>query len=332
MSTEIRTSRRRGQAGASLVVVLAFMVFVSTIVPAILGLAITGLRVSAESAQQRDEMYATESAIELAVAAAVQSPAQGARSGCEEMSLVVDGLSVEVTCEGHPELAATCGPDSRVIGYLARTTDEGRSGSTSALVVFQDRKGEQEATVVRWDAEARELPRPASTPCDWPEAATTTAKPTTTTTVKPTTTTTTTTVKPTTTTTAKPTTTTTTTTTTAPRGDLTARWVSKEANRKGSKWYAEGELRIEDRSGGDLRRIEVKVLVSYLDSSGRWVEDRTIEKKTDDRGEVSIRSPRYRVSGRDEVDAVRMTVVGVSDRDREWDPDAYPTTLELEAP
>ena len=314
----------RGQQGASLVVVLAFMAFVAAVVPAVLGLAFTGLRVSAEASEQRDEAYAAESAIEVAVATAVQDPTVGSDGACETLAVTLDGVVVEVTCRGYPDLAKSCGEGSRVIGYLAAPASGSGASSLSALVVFQDLEGDQVATTTDWDTDSGEVPVPTSTPCDFPEATTTTAPSTTSTT---TTTTTTTTVPP---TTTAPTT----TTTTEPLGGLTTEWLSEKSVRKGStKWYAEGVVQLRDRDGGKLKGTRVVVEVEYLDSDGEWVDAPDVTKKTDGDGRAVIRSKRYRRSGDDSVSAIRLTIVGLEDsRGREWDPDAFPVTVAVKAP
>lgn len=337
---------KRGQTGASLVVVLAFMVFVSLLVPAILGLTFTGLRVSAESAEQRDVLYAAGSGIELAVAAATAQDPRDSSSAeeCSEVSIELDGATVKVACKSHPELAEVCGAGSRLVTYLAEAVRGSQSERVAAQVVYQQRGRALQATVTDWDASASGMTDPDKSACDWP--VTTTTAPTTTTTVAPpTTTTTSTTVAPSTTSTTAPgtttsstiaTTTTTTpptTTTTVPRDVLTARWASVRSYDKGKKWFADATVQLDDPAGGHVRGVRVVASIEYRSADGRWVEQAKYRRTANSKGLVKYRSPRYVSDGSGAVDEVRFTILDVEDRQgRSWDAGAFPVQVNVRAP
>lgn len=333
----------RGQSGASLVVVLAFVAFVSAIVPAVLGMSITGLRISASSAQDRTELYAAGSAIEVAVAAGAADAELGSGAGeCTGTRVAVDGMDVLVSCEGYPKQAVSCGKGARVVGYLAEVRRPGDSevlARVAAEVVYQsDGDGEQDAVVSLWDPNPGETFTPGESPCDFDLIATTTTPPPTTTTTAPTTTTTTTTTTvqttSTTTTTTSPTTTKPpATTTTAPSKKVTARWSDSSVTSRRSKWWASGTLEVLDESGSPVHRARSKVTVEYRDSEGRWLPGRSYSKNTDRDGLVKISSPRYGTNGKSAATGIRFTITSIEDRDgRPWDPKAFPATLTLQAP
>lgn len=327
----------RGQQGASLVVVLAFMVFVSAIVPAILGLSFTGLRVAGAGAQQRDLLYAAGSGIEIAVAAAQHDVSDGATGAdCVEHSLEMDAGSVEVECRAYPAIAHRCGKGARVVAYFSDARGPSGSAGVAAQVVYQVIDGAQRATVTNWVSSAAGLSEPDESVCDWP---TTTSVATTTTTTPPTTTSTTTTTTPattstsTTTTSSTTTSTSTTTTSPAPRATLTSRWASVRTVDKKKKWFVEGTVIVNDADGGDLRHVRVAVTEAHRDPQGRWVDHRTFTKRVNADGEVRIRSPRHRHHGTDAATDIRMTIVGVEDPGgRIWDPVAFPAGVSLRAP
>jgi hypothetical protein len=331
-----------------LVVVLAFVAFVSAIVPAVLGMSITGLRISAASAQDRTEFYAAGSAIEVAIAAGTADADIGTGEGdCTGPRVVVDGMDVLVSCQGYPKQAVSCGKDARIVGYLAEVRRPGDSevlARVAAEVVYQsDGEAEQVAVVSRWNPNAGESFTPGESPCDFDLATTTTAPPPTTTTSTttevptstPTTTTTTaqTTSTSTTTTTSPTTTRPPTTTTTAPSKKVTARWLDSSVTSRGSKWWASGTFVVLDESGSPVDSARSEVTVEYRDSEGRWLPGRSYSQKSDRDGLVEISSPRYRMAGKSAAMEIRFTITSIEDRDgRPWDPKAFPASLTLQAP
>src|SRR3954465_11004875 len=96
-------TRPRGQRGASLIIVMAFMVLLAAIVPALLGLASTGLAVTKPVVADRRELYAATSAVEAAIQLGNIDPDVGVPGGpCPNTSTEVDGFVVDVECRAHP--------------------------------------------------------------------------------------------------------------------------------------------------------------------------------------------------------------------------------------
>lgn len=336
--------RARSQSGASLVVVLAFVVFVSAIVPAVLGMSITGLRISGSSTEQRNELYAAASAVEVAIAAGTSDPTVGAfEKECSDTHVALDDLDVLVSCQGYPKQAEGCGKGARVVGYLAQVSRPGTSEvltQLSAEVVYQpDPDGAQSAVVSQWDTNSRELPKFGVTACNF-EVTTTTS-----TTIAPTSTTstvvTTSTVAPTTTTMALPTTTTgtttttakPTTTTTAPVRQVTAQWSDSSVIRKGGKWNASGTVTVLDDARHAVAGVGVAVAVEYLDANGLWQSATSVSGTTDRDGTVGFTSDRYPRKGKKAASEVRFTIKEVRDGSgRTWNSDAFPAALTLLSP
>jgi hypothetical protein len=101
--------RRRGQAGASLVVVLALTAFLAILVPAMLGLASTGYRVTSSSNEARGRLYVAASGLDAAIQHARTQDWVGAygsygcldgtEPGCCPTHVVeLDGLVATIRC------------------------------------------------------------------------------------------------------------------------------------------------------------------------------------------------------------------------------------------
>ncbi len=334
-------SSDRGQSGASLVMVLAFVAFVSAVVPAVLAMSVTGLRITGSSTEARNELYAAGSAIELAIAAGTADESVGvAGEACPDTAITINGLAVVVSCMGQKVAAGSCHAEDRVTGYLAEVRKPGAPevlASIASEVYFQkDAKGVWHPVVAQWDATADKMLTPGSPPCDAP-ATTTTVVPTTTTTTTTVPTTTSTvppsTAVPPTTTWVQPTTTTIAPTTTVPVRTVTASWSASSVNSSRGRWLASGNVEIHDDAGKPLPGALVSVAVEYLDAKGTWKSAHAVEGRSDRDGNFEVESPRYKLKGKKAVSRIRFTIKEVEDPfERPWDPSAFPVSTTLLSP
>ena len=325
--------RGRGQSGASLVVVLAFMVFVSILVPAIISMAMVGLAVRASASEEARESYAAASGIEAATHLLV-SEDSGAANECDRTSLIVDGMTVLVDCAEQEVPQGNCREDDRFVALNAvvRSHDGSEDLASVAATVVIPASGDDSgaAVVTRW-ANGVEGPLPAdAVPCGTATTSTTSVPVVTTTTTIPVTSTTTTSAPPTTTTTS----TTSTTSTTIPEPTVRAWWqqASSELRSGNKKWRAVGVVKVADQLGEPVEKVRVTVSVMYRDSSG-WHSDKSKTASTGSDGTASIYSKSYRRTGSTAVIEVRLTISSVeAPSGVPWDADAFAVDAYLDAP
>lgn len=307
--------RRRGQQGASLVLVLGLIVFLALIVPAVLGLVTTGLTTTGPVREDRRALYAANSALDAAIQQGrVNDDVGRVGADCPQQTLEIDGLHVDVTCEYGTRW---CDLD-RSVAYTAVVRDPGPPptvlGTATADVVFRfSLDGAQPVEVRQWDSGA-EAPATTTTlpPCDG-------IAPTTTTTVPP-------------------------TSTTVPIVGSYARWtesvLAAPMGGNGSnwnRWRAEGEVAVADHAGVPLVDAEVTVQVQRSTNPGdgaSWVADGVITGTTTATGTVTFHSPTYKPNGNsaDSAISVRFTVVGVAAAGLTWNSSAHPVTVEVPHP
>lgn len=151
--------RPRGQRGASLIIVMAFMILLATIVPALLGLASTGLAVTRPVVADRRELYAATSALEAAVQVGNIDPDVGVAGGpCPNTSTEVDGFAVDVECQAHPAPLDGCHYLDRFVTYTAEVRRSGQSEVLTRVateVVYRfDVNGAPRTEVRQWNANA----------------------------------------------------------------------------------------------------------------------------------------------------------------------------------
>ena len=324
--------RGRGQSGASLVVVLAFMVFVSILVPAIISMAMVGLAVRASASEESRESYAAASGIEAATHLLV-SEDSGAANECDRTSLIVDGMTVLVDCAEQEVPQGNCREDDRFVALNAvvRSHDGSEDLASVAATVVVPASGEDagSAVVTRW-ANGVDGPLPAeAVPCGTATTSTTSVPVVTTTTTIPVTSTTTTSAPPTTTTS-----TTSTTSTTIPEPTVRAWWqqASSELRSGNKKWRAVGVVKVADQLGEPVEKVRVTVSVMYRDSSG-WHSDKSKTASTGSDGTASIYSKSYRRTGSTAVIEVRLTISSVeAPSGVPWAADAFAVDAYLDAP
>lgn len=298
-----RRTARRGQRGASLVVVLALVTFMALLVPAVLGLVAVGARVTGPVIDDRRELYAASSAIDAAVELARTQPDVGVPGGpCPTQVLEIDSLEVTVICQQHAVPETGCLFLDRFVTYTAEVR---RPGETEVLT----RAAAEVAYRFDLDApatvEIRQWRPDASGPVTTlplPDCTVTTTT-TTTSTLVPTSTTTSTTS----------TTTTSTTTTTVPVGDTRTRWTGTARPRSGADWRAEATLEVTSATGAPVGDATVVVQPEYLPSnSAVWVAAPQITGTTTAAGTNTFHSAYNRRSGNPSVAQVRFTVVSVA--------------------
>ena len=237
---------RRDQRGASLVVVLALIAFLAIMLPAILGIALTGSKVTQSAIDDRHAQYVANSALDAAIQQGRQDWVGRPGTSCPEQTLEMEGLHASVTCE---YTTRWCDLDRSIV-YSAVVTDPSAPSvqlvRANAAVVFKSDPlaAAPVPQVYRWDPDA-------------------TAKLSTSTTVAcpgggpgPT-------VPPVTTTTS--TTTTTTTTTTVPVGPML---VSLGPVTAQSGWSAQGVITVQTASGAPVAGATVTVQI-YSRTNGQ---------------------------------------------------------------
>lgn len=314
----------RGQRGASLILVLALVAFLGIIVPALLGMALTGSRATEPVVEDRKELYAASSAIDAAVQLGVEDTDVGVPGGpCPESVTTIDGFEVTVSCTQHAQPDDGC----RFLDRFVTFTAEARKASGGAVVgtMYADvvyrfsTSGDPTVEVRRWTSDG-----------DVASTLSTTTLPScgTTTTTMPTTTTTSTTTTTTTTTTVPGPTTTTSTTTTAPAGSAFTLWEDVvPAERQGNRWRAEGTVLVTDQNGAPLNGARVDVQFRYRTTgSTTWVDAGSIDFDTTVTGRATVYSPEYR--NNQNVAEIEMTITALTEvGGRTWVSTAHPLTV-----
>lgn len=296
--------RRRDERGATLVLVLALIAFLAVVVPSVLGLVITGSRVSRPVLEDRRALYAATSALDAAVQQGrVNDDVGRAGAACPDQTLVVDGLEVTVGCEGGTRW---CDLD-RTVAYTAVVRDPGPPstvlGTATADVVFRFSLDSEPAVEVRqWDSGA-EAPATTTT---LPPCGTEAAPP--------------------------DTTTTSTTSTTVPVVGSYARWTTSPltgVEMQGNKWRAEGEVAITDHEGVALVDAVVTVAVSTRTGPDQpWTPVEVLEGTTTATGTVTFHSATFNKP----VKGIQFTVTSVAAPGLAWNAAAHPTAASVERP
>jgi hypothetical protein len=299
---------RRGERGASLVLVLALIGFLAVVLPAVLGLVTTGSRVSVPVAEDRRALYAANSALDAVVAQARRDDAIG-RPGtaCPEQVLSIEGFEVTVGCA---PVTRFCDLD-RYVYYAATVREPGqptvlaRAGAEVAYRFNPDLT--QRTEVRRWNPGLTGTTTTSTLPpCPVPTSPTAS----TTTTVPPTTSTTTTTA---------PSPDATTTTTTTPDSVL-AEWALNElpTELRGSgsseEWRAFGEVRALTGARAPIADGTVTVQAWVRERTGNnlaWIPAPQIIGTSNEVGSVTFHGP-WSSMKNNAVDAMRLRIVSVS--------------------
>ena len=294
---------RRGQRGASLLVVLALVSFLGVMVPAILGLVMLGPKVTRPVIEDRRELYAASSAIDAAVELGRSNPDVGVPGGpCPTQQIMVDSLEATVQCQQHAFPDDGCLYLDRFVNYTAAVRAPGDSAvlaRAAAEVVYRfDLYGPPEVEIRQWTPDADGPVTTSPLPPCGPGVSTTTTS----------------TLVPTTSTTSTTTTTTSTTTTTiAPTGSSRTRWTATATSTSGSDWKAEAAIEVTSSSGGPIEAASVTVRPEYLvNGSATWVAAADITGTTTAAGSNTFHSAAYRRTGNSRVTQVRFTVVAVT--------------------
>lgn len=300
------TDHDRGQCGASLVLVLAVMAFLAAMVPAVLGLAFTGLRVTQPVLEDRAELYAASSAIDAATALGRHDADIGVPGGpCPSQALSIDGLDVIVGCSRYPLPEDGCHYVDRFVTYTAEVRRPGESevlARSSAEVVFRfDPDGPPRVEVRQFTPDAS---GPVTT-TPLPACATTTTSSTTTTTTTP-----------------------------SPVVGSYAVWSPPSSeSQPANKWRAVGPLEVADHTGAAIEGADVTVGVEYqVKNDPVWHPDDAILGTTNATGSVTFHSKSYPKNGSARVEAVRFTVLGVAYEDLAFISAANPTAIEVARP
>jgi hypothetical protein len=312
----------RGQRGASLILVLTLVAFLGIIVPALLGMALTGSRATEPVVEDRKELYAASSAIDAAVQLGVEDTDVGVPGGpCPESVTNIDGFEVTVTCEQHDQPDDGCRYLDRFVTFTAearKISGGGVPGTMYADVVYRfSTSGDPTVEVRRWTSDG-DVASTLSTTTLPSCGATTTTAPTTTTTSTTTTTT----------TTVPGPTTTTSTTTTAPAGSAFTLWEDvQSAERQGNRWRAEGTVLVTDQNGAPLNGARVAVQFRYRTTgSSTWVGAGSIAFDTTVTGRATVYSPEYR--NNQNVAEIEMTITALTEvGGRTWVSTAHPLTV-----
>lgn len=201
-----RLGPRRDERGTSLVLVLAAMVILSLMVPAMLAMTGTGLAITRPVLEDRVGVYAATSALEAAVARGLTDLDIGAPGAtCLTTETTINDLEVTVDCENPPFPEDGCFTVDRFVTFRASVRRPGTTRvlmSASNEVAYRfDPSGTPRVEVRQYSSD-RSAPvttvPEASCHGDEPPSTTTTTtvvpSSTTTTTIAPTTTTTTTTI------------------------------------------------------------------------------------------------------------------------------------------
>ena len=317
--------RRRGQAGASLALVLAFMVFLGLFVPAVLGLVALGPRITKPVEDDRRELYAASSAIDAAVELGRTNPDVAVPGGpCPTQVLEIDELEVTVSCSQHAFPDNGCLYLDRFATYEAEVREPGDAtviARTSAEVVYRFHLNSPPTVEVRqWNPDAVDAVPTTALPDCSTVSTTTTSTSTTSTTSTTTTTASTTTIAP--------------TTTVAPSTAIYTAWVPGASTAtSGSDWRADVPMDVTRGVGVPLDNAQVRVAVEYLvNGSTTWVRDADILGLSTATGSVTFHSQGYRRSGNNRVVQVRFTVIDATFPGLVWQSAANPLSVTVAAP
>ena len=316
--------RPRGQAGATLVLVLGLMLFLGILVPAIIGLVALGPRVTKPVREDRRELYAASSAIDAAVELGRQRPDVAVPGGpCPDQVLEIDALEVTVACQQHAFPDDGCLYLDRFVTYTAEVREPGEPAviaRTSAEVVYRFHLDSDPTVEVRqWNPDAAgAVPTTELPACSTVSTPTTT--PSTTTTASTTTTTaSTTTIAP--------------TTTVAPSSAIYTAWLAPTTSTSGGDWRAEVPMDVTRDLGTPIEGAQVTIAVEYrANGSSTWVRDADVLGTATATGSVTFHSPKYKRAGANRVVQVRFTTVTASSVGLTWQPAAHPLSVEIDAP
>jgi hypothetical protein len=305
--------RARSQQGASLLIVLALVTFLGILIPAMLGLALTGSKVTVPVIEDRRELYAASSAIDAAVQQGRQDPDIGVPGGpCPTQIVTIDGFEVTIVCQQHAAPLDGCRYLDRFVTYTAEVREPGNVAvvgwvSAEAVYRFNPATGTPTVEVRQWNPDTS---GPVST----------TALPACSTTTVPTT--------------LPPPPPPPPSTTVPPAVGVFAVWESPLATKDGNNWQAEGTISVTDQNGVPLPNVEVRILSEYLTPAGAWLVDATRSVFTTNTGTVTFySSPRPRTPQNRRVPEMRLTVLAVTDPGgRTWTPPVPPLVLQLSAP
>lgn len=275
--------RRTGQSGVSLIIVLALVAFLGILLPAVLGLVLTGSLVTTPVVEDRQELYAATSAIDAAIELGSADPDVGVPGGpCPTQTLDIEGLEVTVTCEQHAPPLDGCFYLDRFVTYVAEAREPGGTdvlATAYAEAVYRfDLGGSPQVEVRRWtsdDAAASSLTTTTLPPCT-------------------------------------PTTTVASTSTTVPVPGVNASWedLRAEVPGPGNQWRAEGTVVVTDQGAG-LEDVDVTVRVeAFVDGVWQVDADRLVFPTTAS-GKVTFYSPTFKRNGGGSASHIRLVVEAV---------------------
>ncbi|MFV0315975.1 MAG: hypothetical protein ACK5O2_03310, partial [Microthrixaceae bacterium] len=168
----------RGQSGASLVIVLAFMTFVVTLVPAILAMSLVGVNVRADTARDTRDSYAAASGIEAAVRILSSEYAELGEGTCEQLAMDIDATKVVVDCQSQPPPDGNCAKTDQFYALNANVygPDGPDAGASVAASVVIPSSGEDAGTVIvaQWANGATVPLKATPVPCGGKPTTTTT--------------------------------------------------------------------------------------------------------------------------------------------------------------
>jgi len=314
----------RGQAGASLVLVLALILFLGILVPAILGLVALGPRITKPVRDDRRELYAASSAIDAAVELGRMNPDVAVPGGpCPEQVLQIDSLEVTVACQQHAFPDDGCLYLDRFVTYTAEVREPGQAAviaRTSAEIAYRFHLDSDPTVEVRqWNPDASGAVPTTELPDCSTVSTTTTSTTTTSTTSTTTTTASTTTIAP--------------TTTAPPSTAIYTRWLAPTTTTSGGNWQAEVPMEVTRDLGAPIEGAQVKIAVEYLvNGSAVWQRDADVLGTATVTGSITFHSPMYRRTGNNRIVQVRFTTVEASSDGLVWQPAANPLSVTISGP
>jgi hypothetical protein len=297
--------RRPGdEQGASLVLVLALIGFLALLLPAILGLVSTGSRVTVPVTEDRRALYAANSALDAAVAQALQDPYMGRAGNCPTQQLRIEEFDVSIGCQ---PVTRMCDLD-RLVYYTATVSEQGGTltrATAAAEVAYRYQPDLTQRTEVRrWNPDAT-APITASTLPPCPVGASTT---TTSSTVPEQTTTT---------TIPEATTTTTSTTTTTTPTSVLAEWsvgqlaIELRGSGPNVEWLGFGEVRTLTGERQPIRDATVTVRIRVREDDGKWKTRAEVTGVSNEVGSVTFHGPWLGTKSKD-PDGVQLQILTVS--------------------
>lgn len=308
----------RGQAGSSLLLVLGLTAALGVLIPALLTLTGTGLRVTSHVVADRAEVYAATSALEAAIANGWTDESVGTIGGsCADLVVPISGFNVTVKCLTYQPAGDGCRSVDRFATYLAEVRSSGESEvlyrSSSEVAYRFDPNGAPKVEVRQFvsSTSGPVTTQPLSF-CSSPSSTTTTS-----------------TTAPTTTTTSTTTTTTSTTTTTAPATVMLVKLSTpeREVPPKTSKnrWRAAATATVTDKTGTAVKNAKISVKVRYRtkkDATNSWRDDSALlTGTTDGSGSVRLVSEEYATNGQSVV-SIQFVIDSVSRTGFIWTPPA----------